>query len=88
MLLNRKGTLLLVSCSDKVIRMLEVKQRPPGAKLYSQEELKEALATVEVSKNRTHSLLALIISLLERMTIYPVQNQMFVAKSVRDCSCT
>lgn len=48
MFLNRKGNILLVNCSDKVIRMLKVRPRAEGAKLYSHEELKAVLSSTEV----------------------------------------
>lgn len=48
MQLNHKGNILLVNCSDRVIRKFEVRPRPKDAKMYSIQELKDALTGVEV----------------------------------------
>jgi hypothetical protein len=48
MCLNRQGSLLLVNCSDKSVRLYEVRQRQPDAPSYSSEQLKQALDSVEV----------------------------------------
>ncbi|KAF8067281.1 hypothetical protein HT031_002328 [Scenedesmus sp. PABB004] len=53
---DRKGRLLLANCSDKVVRLFELRPRPPGAAPLSEEQLKAALAGVEAS--RTGPLLA------------------------------
>jgi hypothetical protein len=48
MCLNRQGSMLLVNCSDKAVRMYEVRQRQRDAASYSSEQLKQALYSVEV----------------------------------------
>eukprot|EP00878_Enallax_costatus_P008310 GHUV01008688.1.p1 GENE.GHUV01008688.1~~GHUV01008688.1.p1 ORF type:complete len:460 (+),score=137.30 GHUV01008688.1:145-1524(+) len=50
MALNHKGNILLVNCSDKIIRKFVVRPRPQDAKLYSLEELKDALAGLKANK--------------------------------------
>jgi hypothetical protein len=51
MCLNRQGTLLLVNCSDKSVRLYEVRQRQPDAPSYSSKQLKQALDSAEVGAN-------------------------------------
>ncbi|KAF6264667.1 WD40-repeat-containing domain protein [Scenedesmus sp. NREL 46B-D3] len=50
MCLNRQGSLLLVNCSDKAVRLYEVRRRQPGATSYSSEQLKQALDGVEAGR--------------------------------------
>jgi hypothetical protein len=50
MCLNRQGSLLLVNCSDKAVRLYEVRQRQRDAPSYSSEQLKQALDGVEVRR--------------------------------------
>lgn len=50
MSLNRQGTLLLVNCSDKAVRLYEVRKRRPDAPTFSSDQLKEALSSMEVRR--------------------------------------
>uniref|UniRef100_A0A383WGW9 Uncharacterized protein n=1 Tax=Tetradesmus obliquus TaxID=3088 RepID=A0A383WGW9_TETOB len=50
MCLNRQGSLLLVNCSDKAVRLFELRPRQPDARSYSAEQLKQALEGVEAGR--------------------------------------
>jgi len=49
MSLNRKGDLLVMACSDKVLRLADVQPRPQDAKPVSMEEAQLTLSTLGVS---------------------------------------
>lgn len=49
MSLASKGNLLLLTCSDKVLRLADVQQRPADAKPVSKEEAEAKLSTLGVS---------------------------------------
>jgi hypothetical protein len=95
MCLNRQGTLLLVNCSDKSVRLYEVRQRQPDAPSYSSEQLKQALEGVEVREKFGYvypSLMQLLhIPVACMMVVYqwpPLRYQLYTCLLLRlHCPC-